>query len=305
MQPATRYTLLLLFVTGVWGIEYVLVHNALDRYPPNVFNALRFGIAVAVIWPWLAYRRGSWRLARDPGLWRASLGLALLIHIGFVTQTYALLYTSVSNTAFITGLNIVLVPPIALLLLRDPLRLAPVVGIVLSVIGLYLMTHSGSLEAQRGDLLALVGALAFACHIVFTSRFVQHHDALQLTLVQLIGVTVLSVATAWGFEAVPAGLTTALLGDREMWLALFVAGVLGTALAAVAQSVAQQHIRATRVALIYLAEPIFAALAAWALIGERFTATTGAGAVLILIGILVAELPASVRARFARILRAT
>jgi len=305
MRPATFFTLLLLFITGVWGLEYVLIHNILDRYPPNVFNTLRFGVAVLVIWPWLAHRRGDWGLVADPGVWRASLGLALLIHIGFVCQTYAMLYTSVSNTAFITGLNVVLVPPMALMLLRDPLRVTPMIGIGLSVAGLYLMTGSGNLETQWGDLLALIGAFAFASHIVLTGRYVQHHDALQLTLIQLLCITALSAVTAWGFETVPEGLVETLLHDREMWLALFIAGVLGTAVAAVAQTVGQKHISATRVALIYLAEPVFAAVAAWLLIDERFSAAAGAGALLILIGILVAEMPASVRRRLVNLLRAT
>ena len=305
MRPATFYTLLLLFVTAIWGVEYVLIHNALDRYPPNVFNAMRFGVAVAAIWPWLAWRRGSWALHVDPGLWRASGLLALLLHLGFVAQTYAMVYTSVSNTAFITGLNVVLVPPIALLLLRDPLRIASLAGIGLAVAGLYLMTRSGSSAAQWGDLLALAGALCFALHIVLTGRYVQDHDALQLTLIQMIAVTLLSVATAWGFETLPEGLVTGLLSDREIWLALFVTGVLGTALASIAQAVGQLHISATRVALIYLAEPIFAALAAWMLIDERFTSSSATGAVLILIGILVAEASPAVRERLARVLRAT
>jgi drug/metabolite transporter (DMT)-like permease len=52
---------------------------------------------------------------------------------------------------------------------------------------------------------------------------------------------------------------------------------------------AQQHTTATRAALLFSLEPVFAGLTAWAIAGESWTARSLGGAALILAGILVVE----------------
>jgi drug/metabolite transporter (DMT)-like permease len=68
-------------------------------------------------------------------------------------------------------------------------------------------------------------------------------------------------------------------------------GVGATALALVWQMDAQRHMSASRAALIFCLEPVFAALASWVWLGERLSTTQWAGAVLIIAGMVLAELP--------------
>ena len=67
-------------------------------------------------------------------------------------------------------------------------------------------------------------------------------------------------------------------------------GATGTALAYLVQTIAQKYTPPTRAALIMQSEPVFAALFAWLLIGERMVAKQFAGAALILLGILVCQI---------------
>jgi drug/metabolite transporter (DMT)-like permease len=75
-----------------------------------------------------------------------------------------------------------------------------------------------------------------------------------------------------------------------LWSALAVSSLLSTALAFTVQAWAQQVTTATRAALIYALEPVVAWIVSFTIMGERMPAQAVLGGVLILIGILVAEL---------------
>ena len=68
------------------------------------------------------------------------------------------------------------------------------------------------------------------------------------------------------------------------------AGLLGTAYMYGIQSSAQRYLEEEKVALTYLCEPIFAALAGMIMLGEPLSLRTMAGGGVILIALVVAEL---------------
>ena len=72
--------------------------------------------------------------------------------------------------------------------------------------------------------------------------------------------------------------------------AVLITGVLGTAVAFTVQAWAQQFTPATHTALIFTLEPVFAWLTSFIYLKERLGVRAGAGALLILGGVLVSEL---------------
>jgi drug/metabolite transporter (DMT)-like permease len=89
------------------------------------------------------------------------------------------------------------------------------------------------------------------------------------------------VAVAVGQVEVPHGWT--------VWGALLVTGVFASALAFLVQTWAQQRTSATRTALAFAMEPVFAAAFGFWLAGDRLGAAGWAGAALIMAGIVAAE----------------
>ncbi len=289
MSKSKSATLGVLFVSFIWGVEFVLIHNAIALLEPHSFNAVRFGIASLFVGLCMGYwkiRGGfNWRMLRHGCL------LGLLLYLGFTFQTFGLLYTSVSNCGFITSLNVMLVPIIALFLLGERLRLLTVFGVGVAAAGLYFLTAAGDAPFNFGDLLTLICALMFALHIVYTGKYGREHGALALTLVQLLTVSVLSLGSALVSEDWQRLLDPGVVGNPDVLFAILVASILGTGLAVMIQTLAQGHLSSTRVALIYSLEPIFAALTAFLILNEQLPAAAGLGAAMILAGILLAELP--------------
>jgi drug/metabolite transporter (DMT)-like permease len=269
----------------LFGSTFLVVQDAVESVEPVPFLVVRFAIGTLALAP-LALRRGGDAL-RAPGLVRAGAGAGLALGAGYVLQTVGLQYTTASASAFITYLLVVFVPLIVALTTRRAPPAATVAGVALAVGGLSLLTTGDGLGAGRGELLTLGCALAFALHILVLADAAPRFDVAALSAVQF--------AVVAGLLAVP-GLTAGYRMDGGAWAAAAYTGVLVTAGALGLQAWGQRRVSPTRAALLLLLEPVSAAVLGF-LAGERLGVAGGAGALLILGGILVSELSVPVAPR--------
>src|SRR5262249_32953811 len=159
------------------------------------------------------------------------------------------------KSAFITTLSIVIVPLIATVLNRRGPRLLEGVGILSATAGMALMTlNLGSFRIGYGDFLTLLCAVSFAIHITLTGYYTPRTGYAGFSQVQIATAALYAAAGFWWAEPVFLHWTPRLIGT------LVVTGLLATALAFSVQSWAQQHTTATRTALIFSLEPVFASL---------------------------------------------
>ena len=274
-----RALLVLIAVTAVWGVTFVQVKDAVALYPLFAFLALRFAIASLT----LAAPGGRRLRSLGRGGWVAAVLAGSLLGGGYALQTAGLERTSVSSTGFITGMYVVLTPLLALALFRVRVGAAAWIGVSLATVGLTLLSgvHQGSV---LGDLLVLAGAAVYSLQIVLMERYAPRYDAIAFTLVEMLTsfVGLLVIAVALGQLPVPHGWT--------VWSALLVTGVFASALAYLAQTWAQRHMSATHAAILYALEPVWAALLAAWLLGERLGSRGLWGGALVLAGIVVSEL---------------
>jgi drug/metabolite transporter (DMT)-like permease len=200
-------------------------------------------------------------------------------------QTLGLRLTTPSKSAFITGLSIVLVPVFAAMLHRKRPVLSEWVGVGVATAGMGLLTLDGPwTRLNRGDLLTLGCAVGFAVHLIVVGHYAPKFGFQALTLVQVATSAVLAGALLWWVE------TPFLRWTPGLVFALVVTALLATALAFSVMSWAQQYTSATRAALIFSLEPVFAWATSFFLEGELLSRQATAGAVLILAGILLVEL---------------
>jgi drug/metabolite transporter (DMT)-like permease len=289
----------LLFVTAVWGATFVMVQDAVSGFPVLAFLGLRFVLATAVLLPLFLRHRRSWRVpnisaeapsAPQPDFVKTSLagllpGIAvgLALFAGYAFQTFGLRFTTPAKAGFITGMSVVLVPiGEALVTRRSPGRNA-LLGVGLAAVGLALLSLQSDLSVSLGDLLVLCCAVAFAVHILLVGHFAPHWPALRLAFVQIATVAVVSSLTTFLVDR-PIGWP-----PSAVWFAAAFTGVFATALAFFIQSRAQKDTTPTHTALIFAAEPVFAGIFSFLLIGELLGPRQILGCVLILAGMLVAE----------------
>ncbi len=275
-----------LWVTGaligvaiVWGATFVLVKDAVERYPLYGFLGLRFAIAVAAFA--LLFPRSFLRF--KPGTLQVGLLAGSLLTAGYVFQTWGLQGTTASKAAFITGMFVVITPLMQGVLLRLPPRGLTLLGVGLAVVGLWLLSGASVDGWTAGDTRVLMCAFAYAAHMIVLGSLGTRHDVGALTITQLAVVAVACGAVSLAFEQ--PGLPV----DRSVWFALVVTGVFASAAAFGIQTYAQRHISPTRTALVLVTEPAFGGLFGW-LAGDYFGIGGLAGSALILGGMVIAEL---------------
>lgn len=271
----------LLLITAIWGMSFVIIKNAVAAIDPYTFIALRFVLAFAMLA--LVFWRRLLRLDR-PTL-RAGVIAGVFLLAGFAFQTFGLQLVSASKGGFITGLSVVMVPFLAWRILSQTPSRNAVAGVVLATVGLLLLSLKDDWTMEYGDLLVLACALAFALHIVFIGKYAPRHDAMKLATVQIGFVAVTSSVLTIVFEGVPMALPS------DGLAAAVFTGLVATALAYAIQNKAQVFTTPTHTALIFTMEPLFAALFAVVWAGELLTERVIVGGVLILAGMVVAEVP--------------
>lgn len=284
--------MVLLVVTFSWGATFVLVKEAIETMPPFTFLGVRFAIAAILLYLILLLFKRE-QLQFDNGILKAGTVLGFWLFAGYIFQTLGLQYTSASKAGFITGLSVVLVPLFSVWLLRIKPKRATVIGVGTATAGLALLSLDKVEAANFGDFLVLLCALSYAMHIIMMGKFAPKFKALPLALTQITAVAIFNLAGALLFEPWQSALAKDVLFNPSVDLALIITAVFATGLAFVAQSQFQKFTTPTRTALIFSTEPVFAAVTAYFWADERLSGQGIIGALLILAGMLMAELGGS------------
>lgn len=281
-----RGDVLVLAAALFFGSTFPVTKEALGGVGPYALVGLRFVLGGVLILPW-AVRRPARAAAAVEGRAVAWCSTALLA--GYLLLTVGLQRTTSTAAAFITYLLVVIVPILSALVLRRPPAPKVAAGAALATAGLFLLAGDGvGLQVGVGEALVLGCAFAFAVHILLLDRFAADLDPLRLAAFQLVAVGAAAL--------VPAAARHELSGIDTKGLAagafLALAGVGGLVL----QIAGQRTVGPSRTSLLLMLEPVLAAVGGY-VIGERLPALGLAGAVLILGGILLAELPLDPRVR--------
>jgi len=274
-------------VTAIWGATFVMVKGAVAAFPVFAFLALRFALAwlaLLPLWAWVRHRQGRGNPASGwTRQWARGTLIGVFLFAGYAFQTGGLQYTTASKAGFITGLSVVMVPLFSAVVLRRPPGRWALVGVGLATAGMFLLSWGGDWHVGLGELLVLGCAFSFAAHITAVGAFAPRGDVLSLTATQIATVGVLSAAASAAFERTWAA------PPAEVWGAAAFTGVLATSFAFGVQTAAQRFTSPTHTALIFAAEPVFAAAFGFLLAGETLGVRESVGCTLILLGMLTAE----------------
>ncbi|MDQ0228830.1 DMT family transporter [Metabacillus malikii] len=276
----------LLFVAFVWGVTFVIVQNAIQFIPPHLFNGIRFLIATLCL---ITFLRRDNRIFTKR-LIVSGVFLGFFLFLGYAFQTVGLLYTTSSKAGFITGLSVMAVPLLAMVILKERPRPIIFLSCLLGTTGLYLLTLGDMSNMNIGDLFVLLCAVAFALQIIFTDLFSKHFQALPLTIIQLFTVSILSFASSWLFEEIEA-INYLIILNPNILFAFMITSIFATAAAFYIQTTYQRYTSATKVALIFTMEPVFAAITAYLFNEERLVFSGVIGCLFIFIAMIITELP--------------
>lgn len=273
--------LVLIITAALWGGTFLVVQLAEQHTGTLFFVAARFLTAGGLTC--LLFARAL------PGLNRAECvagGVIGVVMFGAYTlQTWGLRSISSSQSAFITGMYVPVVPFVQWLFSKRAPRLAGWLGIGCAFCGLVLLTgwrQIVSLQLGAGEVGTLIAAALIALEIVLVGYFARPGlDSFRMTVVQLLVVGVLALcAMPLAHEAVP-------VFSWGWALPVLALGGL-SAVIYTAMNWAQQTVSPTRATVIYAGEPVWAGLVGW-LAGEALPMRALVGAGLVVLGVLVSE----------------
>jgi drug/metabolite transporter (DMT)-like permease len=275
-----RYVLALLFVTLVWGATFPVLKLATASLSGLEISALRFLIAAACMLPWArSAPRKTWR---DGGI------LGALVLLSYVAQAYGLEFISSNRSAFLTSLNVLMVPLLGIAL-GQRLSWVMLLAACVACLGIGLMSWDGGANLLA-DSATILGALAYAVYVILLSKHAPEHIPRQLAATQIVWMALLGgvwmLLSAQGTDALQT------LPHRLSWSigwGLVYLGVVATSAMLFIQAMAQQHVAADKAALVYAMEPVFAALFAWLWIGEGLTFMAAIGAALVVFAVVASE----------------
>ena len=281
--------LLFLLSATIWGFAFVAQRMGMDHVGPFTFNGIRFLLGAMVLVPFIyrsrndqpAKKDGRRRIQNKRLLAYGSLA-GLAIFSGASLQQVGLVYTTAGKAGFITGLYVVIVPIMGLLW-GQRTHAGTWSGALLAAAGMYLLSVNEDFTVAFGDLLELIGAVLWACHIHLIGWLSPKTDSLRLAFVQFMVCAAASLVTAVVFETAGAGDIAAAA------LPIIYGGALSVGVAYTLQVVAQQSAHPAHAAILLSLEAVFAALGGWVLLGERLSIRGISGCALMLAGMLLSQ----------------
>ncbi|MBN2964880.1 DMT family transporter [Sulfurospirillum sp. T05] len=279
----------LLLVAIAWGLTFVPVQQAVEETPVYVFLFWRFLCATLL----MALLAAKNLRVLDRASVVGGMVLGTFLFLAFAFQTFALTYTYSSTVAFITGLNVVIVPFLVYVLFKKRTTVYSVFGALVAAVGLYLLSAQGEIGLGIGEVYALVCAVLFALQISCTAYYVKHCNIYVLVVVQFAVVTFLSFVGALVFDGqlLPAAFEGIFLE------AIIITAVFATVFAFFVQTAMQRFTTPAKTAIIFTMEPVSAGIAGYLWVNEVLNAAQLTGAALILVGILTAELGTYLRTK--------
>lgn len=271
---------MLLITAIVWGSGFVITAIALEYLTAYQVMAGRFVIASIILV--LLFGKKIITFTKSV-IWKGAI-LGSILYVGFALQTVGLEYTTPSKNAFLTAVNVVIVPIIAYMIYKRKVDRYEIFGSIIAIIGIGFLSLQGSMTINLGDALSLACAVAFAFDIFYTNHFVKKEDALSLTIVQFITASIIGMVVLLIQGDVPTTF------EKEAIYSILYLAVFSTTIAYVCQNIAFRYTTATKGAIILSLESFFGMILSVIFLHEILTGRMVTGAILIMAAILIAEL---------------
>ncbi len=270
----------ILFIDSIiWGIGYIVVLMALNAGSGEFFlTASRFTIATLIQLPFIFKKLKK----LNKKIISKGVILGLLLVSGFVVQTIGQKYTTATNTAFLTSVNVVLIPFTSMIIIKKKLQVRSIIAAIITFVGIGFLTVKSSLTINNGDIYVLVCAVLFALYASVTDLAAKKEDASLLVFIQFLTSAILaSILFAFSNEKI-------ILNNDIIFSALYL-GVLSNFVATLLYAYGLKYTSAERGSIILSLESIFGSILAIIIFNEPFNYRLIIGSLLILFAILYSE----------------
>jgi drug/metabolite transporter (DMT)-like permease len=297
---------MLVVACACWGTFFSLAKNwqeaAKETCPggPLVGSLTLLGIRPILAFAVFAIVRPRLFLQPTRREWLLGAGLGLLNFSGNVFQVWGLSTASPAVSGFFTSMASLWVPVIALVFLRTPIARATWLGLALGLAGLAALgiDSSQGFNLGQGEVLTALSSLVFAAVILCLDRVGRQvrSEQLALGLIAVGGLPGLPLAAGicanQSIFYLWVDWLRVTLSDLNMLRDVVLLTLFSTVIGTFLLAAFQPRVPASRAALIYLTEPVFAAVISVLMGHDEVTQRLLIGGFLILGGNALAAVPA-------------
>lgn len=280
MEKKNLLLVLLIFGTAFWGISFSVTKLAMGAESPSTFLFYRFLLATLVLsfvfWKHLVKTKFS-----DV---KTGAILAVPLFLGIHLQTLGIKATHASQCAFIAGMTVVIVPLLKLLLYRKAAPSKIWIAAVIALSGLFVISINSQFKISTGDLYTLTGAFGFAIYLIVVEKQASVKNLVPTIIPMFATCTLLTFGLA-----ITDGQANWLPEANTFWMGIVYCALFSTAYMYSVSNIAQKYISAERVAVIYLFEPVFGALAAFFILDENLSWRLLLGGGMIFLATIISE----------------
>ncbi|MGM9479456.1 DMT family transporter [Pedobacter sp. GSP4] len=281
MEKRNLFLSLLVLGTAFWGISFSVTKLAIGENQSALFLFYRFLLASLVL------SVVFWKQVKNLDLKSVKTGasLAVPLVLGIYLQTLGITHTAASQCSFVAGITVVIIPVLKLVIYRKSAPLKIWIAAFTALLGLFVIAIKDNLSIGIGDLYTIIGAFCFAAYLVQVEKESQARNIIP-TIVPMFAtcavLTFLLTLTQQNIVWVPQ--------QDNFWIGIIFCALFSTAYMYTISNIAQRYISAERVAIIYLFEPVFGAIAAHFILGEHMSLRLLVGGTLIFAATLISEL---------------
>lgn len=275
MKNLIYYKFLLLIVVLIWGSGFVAVDYVLkSNWNVNLIMFSRF--LIASIFMFILFFKDIVNIKKIEILNGAIAGIFL--YLAFMFQTLGQTKTNVSNVAFFTATNVVMIPFISFVINKQRLKIKTILLSFLSLLGVFILTYSnGKIVFNKGDLLTLISAFFFASQIAYLEKANKNTNYININFVQILTAAIISSMFLYNVN---------ISNDIDIFngfIGVFYLAIFSTGICYYLQTKAQKYVKASTTGIILSLEGFFGSLFSILLKIEPFRLNIFVGGFLIIL----------------------
>jgi drug/metabolite transporter (DMT)-like permease len=286
MDKKNIFLILLILGTGFWGISFSVTKLAIGHASSSTFLFYRFLAAAAVLS--LIFSRHLKMITRQTV--KTGISLAVPLTLGIYLQTLGIKHSSASQCSFVAGTCVIIIPMLKAVFYNTVAPAKIWIAAVVALIGLSIISVNDNFSVSIGDLYTIAGALGFAVYLIQ----VEKHSTSQHIAYTIVPMFI-ACAAITGCIALTDSNANWLPQNNQFWMGIAYCALFSTAFMYTISNISQRYLSAERVAIIYLFEPVFGAIAACFILGEHLTWRLFIGGSLIFAATLISELKFSTK----------
>jgi len=276
------YFLLLLLTSLLWGGNFIVGKTLTNHASPTTLTSLRWIIAIVFLGPivfWTEKKILPHRKAIIPLILMGVTGVVLFQ----ILQFMSLEKTSAINVGLISTLNMLSIAIFSFIFLKEKINILQLFSIFFSIFGVILVLSKGnfhflfSLQFNIGDLYMLGAVCVWGLYSVCSKWAMQSVSPMMSTLYSgIFGLLILLPFNISNFRVIHL--------DSSFIKSILYTGIISTVVCMVLWNIGVQKLGTNTSGLFLNFNPIFTAILAFIILGEKMTWIQGIGSTIVIVG---------------------